>query len=221
METDDLFRGAQEAYAKGDFQKTELMCHKVLRADPSHSGAALLLGTACLRLGNQKDALKYMQQHLAEAPNSVVGNAAISNLYFKVARVSDARTHALRAINFRPDDPSLYAGYARDLTNAGLARESENVLDNALKGHSVDIAFVRGLAAFLIQANQRPLALRAFARAVALDSDVLAFWLAFGELRTMTHDFGDADRVRKAGRSLRSVFDRSDQIVGDFSRCAG
>ena len=171
----------------------------ILRADPRHPVAMLLLGIAQRRSGESAAALQVLRRLCVEQPDMPDAWLELADLLVASAQADEADAAYARYLKSATRDPLLRTAAAA--LNANDVPQAEALLRTRLSRHPNDVAALRMLAEAMARLTR-------YREACALLERCLALWPAFDAAR---HNYamvlnreGRAAQAREHCRQLRS-----------------
>jgi predicted TPR repeat methyltransferase/Flp pilus assembly protein TadD len=101
------------AYCRSDWATALSYYERAYKENPSGYIAVINMANTCYDLGRYVKALNYAQLALKLYPSSVDAYIIVGNAYLEMDRYEKAEVNLLRALEFRQDNPWIYASLSR------------------------------------------------------------------------------------------------------------
>lgn len=198
-------RDACDAEDAGAFLESLRLCRRVLAANPADVGALGLMGRLCARSGDLAGAVGLQLLALRVDPSCVRAQHDLAQARALVPDTAAARVAYEAACRLEPAIAVHHCVPGSQLPLAS-GEEVRALLERAVAADPTLAAAQAGLANLLAREERYADALAAYRRALLLDMDDAALYLAVAEL---LHDFGafdEAERHRSEAFARRRVY---------------
>ncbi len=162
---------ARQFFQNGALQQTEILCRKLLAAQPDNPDANHLLGQLAHRVGKLEDARRLIGQAVSRRPGNVVFRLDLANVLFDLGNFQDAIKEAQEALKREPD--SLGARFTLALALRSLGRLEEAIAEyrKLLARHPQQLAVLQNLGVTLKEAGKLDEALGMLGKALQVQPD--------------------------------------------------
>jgi protein O-GlcNAc transferase len=167
-----LFDRALGLLRLGQMDSAELLCRKIIEAEPQHPDALHVLGVVALHKGRTESGAALIRQSLASNPDQADVHCSLGNAFRDLGRPSDALASYRRALQLAPDFAGALYSEGNALMDLHRADEALQSYDRALalQQHYPEAYLSRGNA--LLQIGRLEDALASYQRALALQPNL-------------------------------------------------
>jgi tetratricopeptide (TPR) repeat protein len=130
-------------------------CDKALAIDPNHKPAKFFRAQALQQLGRKDEALAEYEKMLAENPFDQELLYRTALLAMELEKVDVARQHFTKYLELDPDNAAVRMKVAGDQADAGDHEGALTVVEQGMKGDSVDAALQAYAGGLALQAAQK------------------------------------------------------------------
>ena len=202
---DLLMQQANQALAIGHFQQCADLTDKVLQQVPNHPAVLVLRGMASFRLENFELAADYFDRAVVADPNSGPSHHWLSMALLQAGNTDRAVFHARRAAQLSPKDLIAQHHLAQCLYLSGKTQESWRILEPILP-YSGQVFIVQHTAGLVLTAlGQDEEAIRAFKRALKIDTNHIPTLVLLRERLYSQQQFVDAERIARTLTNLQPL----------------
>jgi tetratricopeptide (TPR) repeat protein len=172
---DELFQAAGAALRNGNFKLAAEMLDRVVKLEPKHKRAWLILGSAHAAQQQYDSAVAAFQKQLEIDPYDEFANNGIGGVYLQQQKYEDAAAAFRKQLEIKPLDPTAQASLGYALHRLGKYEEAVHELEKAavLDSKSADLRVNLGRA--YLKLGKPEDALTAFDKAVELQPSTTTF----------------------------------------------
>jgi predicted TPR repeat methyltransferase len=151
LELNALLLQAKTGFDARDYGRTVRACQEVLRHDPRHTGALLMLGRTAQRTGSNSVAASFFQRLLDADPRHVPARIALGDCLLAEQRPDGAAAHYRRAIELQPRSAEAHCSLGTALLAQG---ERDKALSSFHRAKAIDPA--HKLAGYMVAGLSGP-----------------------------------------------------------------
>ncbi|MBZ0104340.1 MAG: tetratricopeptide repeat protein [Sulfuricella denitrificans] len=154
-----ILNEARQFLSKGGLPQAEMLCRKLLGAQPDHPDALHLLGQIAHRVGKNEEARKLVEQAVLLRPGNMTFRLELANIQYDLAHFDDAIAAAEEILKRKPD--SFEARFTLALALRGQGRLAECIAQyrKLLARQAQNFAVLLNLGAALKTAGEKDEAL--------------------------------------------------------------
>ena len=118
---------AVQHHKAGDLREAEVICQRILQADPNQHDALHLLGAMASQVGKNDVAVELITKALTIKPDFAVAHNNLGIVFAALGRAEDAETAQRKAVALKPDFAEAWLHMSRALQPQGRMTEAEEV----------------------------------------------------------------------------------------------
>lgn len=191
-----LLAAAGVALSRGDTQRTQALCARVIAADPENADASFLLGVVAAMGGRHGDAVSLMDRALSARPAFVQALAQKAKSLIELGKRAEAVRAAREAARLSPRDAFTQDTIGVVLIKAGLHAEAVLLFEAAAKAGGQNAAgYHYNLASALQFVGRFEAARTAYRACLALDPRRTAAWAGLVQITRQTREANEIARL--------------------------
>ncbi|MDX1432150.1 MAG: putative 2OG-Fe(II) oxygenase [Gammaproteobacteria bacterium] len=139
METHSTLSEARRLHQAGRLGEAAPLYRAVLDAEPGNADALHLLGVLMTQIGEFREAVRCLEQAVANGPERAVYLASLAQALYRAGREADAAAVLERLVRLRPDSVDAFS-------DLGAVRQELGDLDGAVEAYNRALALSPGFA---------------------------------------------------------------------------
>lgn len=223
-----MIRRAQQHFSVNQYEDAERFCSDLLRRNPKHYQALLLMMDMAWNRGDQKRAIETAKQLVGAYPNDGFVHSRLAEVFNRLARHLDAERLLERFLKRNPGNPEAVCALAQTLDYAGEGDRAIALLEPLLAAGKATPAMAHRFASIQFERKNYPLA-------IEVESQIVSSANASPEIREealyllgRAHEAGGnydaafaayaaANNVLPSDTNLDKAFDEYQRLTKAFS----
>ncbi len=202
----EAFQAGLACHATGDLVQADRLCRQILQAEPSHSGAAHLLGLIALQMGHHQQAVEWIREAIRLGGSQPQYLAHLGDAHRHAGQLEESATSYRRALELAPHFAEAHDALGTVLQALGQLADAEGAYRNAVRIRPQFAAAHHNLGVALRGQGRIAEALESYRRAIDVEPKLAESHLDVACILHNQHEFSAAEAAYREALRLRPDF---------------